>query len=132
MVEAAKRYNILFRWVYWHFGEAAKAILRGWKNFLLFTLNYFSVPQLTKTLFSHWRRYRESYGRGFDPKRYLSAFVGNMISRTLGAIVRFFVIIVGLAAEVVVFGIGLIIFLVWIFLPVFLILAIAAGIGLLI
>lgn len=132
MIEAAPRHNILFKWVYWHFVEAVKAILKGWKNFLLFTSNFFSIPQLTKTLFSHWRRYRESYGKGFDPKRYLSALVGNMISRVLGAIVRFTVIIIGLIAECFVFTVGLAVFLFWLFLPFFLILGLAAGIGLLI
>ena len=43
--------NILIQYFVWHFFDASKGILAGWKNCLKFNLNYWSVPLLTKTLF---------------------------------------------------------------------------------
>ncbi len=120
--------NILFQYLIWQFFEAPRAILKAWKNFLLFNLNYFSVPLLLKTFFSHWRRYRWSYGKGFDPGRYLETFFSNLISRVLGAFVRSFAIVIGVLSEIgILFG-GIIVFLGWLVLPAFLIAGLVFGI----
>ncbi len=113
--------NIIFQYIVWQFLESPKNVLAGWKNFLKFGLNYFSLPLLLKTLFSPWRRYSWSYGRGFDIKRYLEVFFSNLISRILGAIVRVFLIISGILFEVFILSAGLIIFLAWLALPFLLI-----------
>lgn len=113
--------NIIFQYLIWQFFDAPKGLLLAWKNFLLFNLNYFSVPLLLKTLFSPWRKYKWSYGKGFDVKRYLEAFFSNMLSRTLGAIVRSFLIIVGLAVEIIIICFGFIVFIGWLTLPIILI-----------
>lgn len=116
-----KMQNIALQYLIWQFFDAPKNILLVWKNFLSFNLNYFSVPQLLKTFFSPWKRYRVSYGKGFDVGRYLEAFISNLIFRILGAIMRSFLIIFGLVAEVFIIIIGLIVFFGWILLPAFLI-----------
>lgn len=113
--------NIFFQYIVWQFLESPKNVLAGWKNFLKFGLNYFSLPLLFKTLFSPWRRYSWSYGRGFDIKRYLEVFFSNLISRILGAIVRIFLIISGILFEVFILFAGLIVFLAWLVLPFLLI-----------
>ena len=132
MIEASPKRNIFLKLLVWHFYDAPKGILKAFKNFLVFNFNYFSVGLLAKTLFSHWRRYREFYPRGFDIKRYFSVFVGNMISRILGALVRTVVIIIGLVIEVAIFLAGLIVFLVWLFSPILLILGFYFGLKFLI
>jgi len=121
MVGTFLQKNIIITWIYWYFFEASMEILKAWKNFLLFNLNYFSLPLLLKTLFSHWRRYRWSYGRGFNISRYLEVVISNLFSRSIGAVMRIFLICIGLVVEVFIILAGLIIFLGWIFLPVFLI-----------
>ena len=88
--------NILISYLIWYFFDVPREILRGWKNFLFFNLNYFSIPILLKTFFSHWRQYKWSYGRGFDISRYLEAFFSNLISRILGAIMRAILIFIGI------------------------------------
>lgn len=123
-------FYIISSWFFWHFIEVPKFILIAWKNFLLFNINYFSIPQLIKTYFSHWRRYKESYGRGFDPKRYVEVFIGNLISRTIGAIIRTFTILIGLIFEIFIFIFGILIFLFWISLPIIAIFLILKGAGL--
>ena len=113
--------NILISYFIWYFFDVPREILRGWKNFLLFNLSYFSIPMLLKTFFSHWRQYKWSYGRGFDISRYLEAFFSNLISRILGAIMRAVLIFIGVLSEILIFIFGMILFLGWIFLPVFII-----------
>jgi hypothetical protein len=127
MIEVAKKTNIFFQWLFWQFFEVSGNILKAWRSFLLFNLNYFSIPLLLKTFFSHWRKYRWSYGKGFDIKRYLEAFFSNLISRILGAIVRFFLIFIGLLAEIFVIFAGAIIFLSWLVLPALLIFGLYHG-----
>jgi len=132
MIEASPKRNMLLKVLTWHFYDAPKGILKAFKNFLLFNFNYFSIGLLAKTLFSHWRRYVESYGRGFDIKRYLGAFAGNMISRVLGAIIRTITIIIGLMVEVFILLGGLIVFLTWLFLPILLLFGLYLGLKFLI
>ncbi len=124
--------NMLSQWLVWHFIGVPKNILRIFKGFLLFNFNYFSVPFLLKTFFTPWRRYKESYGRGFDLKRYLEAFIFNSTSRILGAIVRTVIILVGLIFEVFIFITGIVAFLIWIFLPILLIISFYLSLRLLI
>ncbi len=121
MVESVLRNNIISAFLQWQFFDVPKSILKAWRNFLRFNLNYFSVPTLLKTLFSHWRRYSYSYGKRFDPGRYFEALTFNMMSRVIGAILRTFFIIIGLLIEVFLFFAGLILFLGWIILPLLLI-----------
>jgi len=123
--------NIFFQYIFWQFWESPKSVLAGWKNFLKFGLNYFSLPLLFKTLFSPWRKYSWSYGRGFDIKRYIEVFFSNLISRILGAIVRIFLIIFGILFEVFILFAGLVVFLGWLILPLLLILGFYYGFSIL-
>jgi len=113
--------GIIPAWIEWHFFDVPKSILKTWRNFLVFNLNYFSIPLLIKTLFSPWRRYIWSYGRGFDLGRYVSTFFSNLISRFLGAFIRFILIFIGLFIEAFIFFAGIIVFLVWLILPLLII-----------
>lgn len=113
--------NIFLQYLSWHFLEAPKNILVAWKNFLKFGLNYFSIPLLLKSLFSPWHKYSWAYPRGFYPGKYLEVFISNLISRILGAILRIFLIIFGVLAEIFIVFAGVIIFLGWLILPVLLI-----------
>ncbi len=117
MLESSPKKNIYLMWLKWHFKEVPLKILKVSKGFLVFNFNYFSVFSLLKTLFAPWRKYKESYGRGFDLKRFLETFIGNMISRTLGLIVRVFLIFVGLLTEIFIFAISVFIFLFWFLSP---------------
>jgi len=84
---------------------------------LVFNIRYFSIPLLFKTFFSYWRRFRGSYGRGFDLKVYFEAFSFNIISRLIGAVMRTALISMGLTVEVVIFLAGLIVLIGWMILP---------------
>ena len=119
--------NIFFQWIFWQFFEAPGNILKAWRNFLLFNLNYFSIPLLLKTFFSPWRRYKVSYGKGFDIGRYFEALFSNLIFRTLGAILRSFLIFIGLLVEFFIIFTGAILFFGWLILPALLIAGLIFG-----
>jgi len=123
---------IFFQYLAWHFVDTPRTFGRAWRNYLYFVLNYFSVPLLLKTFFSHWRRYASPYGKGFDPKRYIETFVFNVMSRVIGMILRTLFIILGIVAETFVFSVGLAILLVWIILPLVLVAGFVFGIRLII
>lgn len=123
--------SIFLQALIWQFFDVPKAILKAWQDFLWFNLNYFSVPTLLKTYFSHWRRYRYPYGKAFEFWKNIETFVFNMMSRIIGAILRTVFIIIGLAIEILIILIGMIIFLGWLVLPFFLIFGLIFGISLL-
>ena len=127
MIEVVKKQNIFFQWVFWQFWEVPGNILRAWGNFLKFNLNYFSIPLLIKTLFSPWRRYAMSYGKGFDIGRYFTVFFSNLIFRILGAIMRIILIIFGLLAEIFLIFTGAILLFGWLVLPILLIFGLYHG-----
>ena len=118
MLEASPKQNIILLELSWLYFDVPRNILKAWRNFLLFNLNYFSIPLLLKTLFSHWRRYGYSYPRGFDIKGYFEVFTSNLISRILGAIMRSVLIIIGILIEIFIVLAGLIVFLGWLALPI--------------
>ena len=124
--------SILPQWIFWHFYEMPKKILKVWNNYLSFNLNYFSILLLLKTLFFPWRKYSYSYGRGFDLRIYFEAFTFNLISRILGAFVRTCLIVVGLLSQVFIIFIGMFILISWLLLPAFLIISLLFGIWVLI
>lgn len=130
MQEIVKKQGILQQWLSWQFIYVPSGILQAWRNFLLFTFNYFSIPILLRTLFFYWRRYRYFYGRGFDLKRYFDAFTFNIISRVIGSIIRSIFIVIGLFSEAFVVIFGMIVFAGWFLLPIILIAGLWFGIKL--
>lgn len=121
MEKIALKQNIFIQWVSWQFFDMPSNILKAWKNFLIFNLNFFSTTLLLKTFFSPWRQYKWSYGRGFDFGKYFEVLLSNLISRIIGAIMRSFLIVIGILAEILYIILGTIVFLGWLILPALLI-----------
>lgn len=101
----------------WYYTEAIKNILKGWRNFIIFSLEYFSIPLLLKTLFAPWKRDITRRPRGLDVKQLFESLVFNLISRGIGFIVRFLTIWVGILFFFLVIILGAVFFVVWLFLP---------------
>jgi len=112
----------------WYYGKAINNILNGWKNFILFALEYFSIPLLFKTLFAPWKRDITKKPKGFNFKKIFEYFSFNLISIAIGFFIRFLAICVGILFLFLVIILGAILFILWLCLPlifiVFLILAI--------
>lgn len=127
MEEAAKKHTIFTQYLDWYLRDQPRIILKVWKNLLCFNLEYFSIPLLIKTFFSPWRKYAWLYGRGFNFGRYLEAFVSNLIFRALGAVLRFFLILIGIFLEILIILGGIVVLIGWFLLPIILIAALIFG-----
>lgn len=121
--------NLIVSWFYWHFYEAPKFLLQVWKNFIQFSINFFSTPLLLKTLFSPWRRYRWSYPRGFDIKVYFETFTSNLFSRFLGAICRLSLVMIGTIFQIFIIIVGAIVLFGWLVLPLLLLAGLLFALG---
>ena len=116
-MEVNNRQNIFVTWLVWHFVEVPKFLLTVWNNYILFALNYFSLPILLKSLFAPWRRYRWNYPKGIDVGEFLSTLISNAFSRLMGALMRIILIVVGIVFQIFVLLAGLIIILLLILIP---------------
>ncbi len=109
--------NLFLIFVSWFFFKAPMEILRIGQNFLLWGWQYFSIGYFVPRLFSPWHRDITSYGRGFDLTRFLHVWGWNLISRFIGAVLRLFVMAVGLLVEGTIFGFSVVVFILWFLLP---------------
>lgn len=87
---------ILQHYLVWHYLEAYKEIFVVWRNMSWFVFHYFSLAQLTKTLFAPWKRITEEKRKSWDFEDFAGRVIVNLISRLIGAIMRLVVISVGL------------------------------------
>lgn len=101
----------------WYYGEAIKDVLIAWRNYIIFSLNYFSIPLLLRTLFSPWRRDITRKPRGLDFQKLFEYIAFNSISRGIGFLVRFLTIIIGVVFFFLVLILGLLFFIIWLCLP---------------
>ncbi|OGZ73753.1 MAG: hypothetical protein A2908_02910 [Candidatus Staskawiczbacteria bacterium RIFCSPLOWO2_01_FULL_38_12b] len=101
----------------WHFYQMPKFLLLVWKNYILFTLDFFSAPLLFATLFSPWRKYKWRYPRGFDIAEYFNTFISNFFSRIIGAVCRFFLIITSVVFLIAIWFAGAAVILTWVLIP---------------
>ena len=111
----------------WYYTEIPQKAFRIWRNYIWFWSYYFSLKDLLRTFFSPWKKYSERYGRGVDFSRMISVFLFNIFSRFMGALLRSFLILIGLIFELITIISGVLFFIVW---PIFpLALLVILGIG---
>jgi hypothetical protein len=115
----------------WHYGRSLGEALAIWGNFLRFTLHFFSVPLLLRTLFSPWRRMHEGYSKegGFDISTAASALVVNLLMRFIGFLVRTVLIVLGLLFFILVAVSGIMAALLWLLAPLLVVVLLAQGSG---
>jgi len=105
-------------------------MLEVWQDFLVFLWKYFSPGRHFKTLFASWKRDISKVGRrGLHPILWLQSAMENMITRLLGAVVRSFVVIAGIFSELLFIVIGVISFVIWLGMPIFLLAIFFAAYG---
>jgi len=76
---------------------------------------YFAIPDLAREFFraveGNYVPARKSWG--LDIGDILSAWFGNVISRIIGAIIRTFFLVIGIAVEILTFLAGIVIYVLW-------------------
>ena len=117
MREVFHKKSFILLWLEWHFFCVPKEIIKGWKNFLVFNLNFFSIGFLFKTIFSYWHKYRWYYDKTFSFKNRINVLFSNFVSRFLGALIRFLLIVIGLLIEFLIILVGIFVLIVWILVP---------------
>ncbi|MDO8600171.1 MAG: hypothetical protein Q7R73_00950 [bacterium] len=102
----------------WHYTAGLRTAAFNALAYPMAFLEYFSVPHLSRTLFSTWHHDLMSYGRGFDPADFLWVLAGNILSRIIGSIVRVITIAIGIFVSAAAFFARALFLFLWIFLPV--------------
>lgn len=105
--------TILHHYLLWHYWRAWQEMWHVSRNLLWFVINFFSLPQLIRSLFSPWRRISEERARGFDLETLAGYVIINLMSRLIGFIIRLSVVIAG-GLTLLVLSVGILaLFLFW-------------------
>lgn len=103
----------------WHYTEGFSFYLNRWVFYTQWINHYFSLTTLLTTLFAPWKRLiEEDRSPGFNIQKYFEAFMFNIISRGIGAVVRFTLFWAGLIMLLLVYFGGAIGIVVWVVLPI--------------
>lgn len=112
---------IFHHYLLWHYTKAFSEILHVWKNFFWFVVNFFSITQLLKSLFSPWKRITEERKRAFDLEDIASHIVIGLLSRLIGFILRFTIVLSG-TFLLLILCLGLVVtYIFWILAPAFIV-----------
>jgi len=99
----------------WWYGAGWKLVWKRLGERVHSVASAFSVTLLIRTLFSPWRRVVAARGRGFDAA--VHAAIDNAVGRFIGFSVRCVVLVAAALSTVFISIIGIIILVVWPFLP---------------
>ncbi len=100
--------------IFWYFIEVPRKIKKIWVNYLWFFAKYFALRDLIRDFFAPWKGLtfaREK--RAFELGDIFSAWFGNVISCTIGAVMRLFFVLIGGAVELLALLAGPVVFLGW-------------------
>lgn len=115
----------------WHYTRAFRQFLRVWTNLLWFIVHLFSIPQLAASLFSPFKRMTERHHRGESAEDFLGVFLINLLSRFIGAMIRSFLLIIGLSCLFSTIVIGVALYVTWVVLPIASLISFVIGVALL-
>lgn len=104
---------LLFSLLSWWYGSGWGWLARELGRRLTYVEESFSVSILLKTLFSPWKQIRTQS----TFQNFFQAAIDNLISRFIGAIVRFGLLLVAILSTFLIVGFGLALFILWPFLP---------------
>ena len=109
--------TIIRHYLLWHYTEAYKELFSVSKNLIWFVVNFFSLPQLLKTLLSPWKRIVEEKKRSWNFEDFAGRILINILSRIIGAIMRLIVISIGLVCLLITIVIAVTTCVLWVFMP---------------
>ena len=123
--------TIVRDYIRWHYGAAFHELFHVWLNFLWFIIHFFSIPQLSRSLFLPWKRITEER-RGYSFENIASFFIINLLSRVIGGLVRGTVVLIGLVVLLATIITGLLVCLLWFGAPILVVTLIGFGVSLII
>lgn len=87
---------IILGYLKWHYGKAIRSLTNIWSNLFTFIFNFFSLNLLFRNFFDPWKRMTDDYPIHFSLKNFFFTLITNIITRLVGIILRFILIIIGL------------------------------------
>ena len=105
------------RFFRWYFFRMPRVIFKVWTEILAFIVYFFGFFFHLRHFFSPWRKMILQKNRGFVLREFFNVLSFNLISRIIGAFLRFLLIVWGGSALLFVFFSGLLILIIWILLP---------------
>ena len=124
--------SIISDYFRWHYSRAFGELFHVWLNFLWFVIHFFSLPQLSRSLFSPWKRMTEEKQGGFSFEGLATYLIVNLLSRVVGFLMRGSVIALGLLVLALTISAGLITIVLWVTAPVVIVASLGIGVTLLI
>ncbi|MCA9367427.1 hypothetical protein KC887_04165 [Candidatus Kaiserbacteria bacterium] len=109
--------SIAHDYLWWHYTRAFGEIFHVWLNFLGFVIQFFSIPQLLRSLLSPWKRMTEERHGSWDFEAVAGFIIINLLSRFLGALMRTTIICIGLLSLVITIIGGFVTYIFWIVAP---------------
>ena len=109
---------MVLRYFSWHYGYGLRSFLAAERNFLDFGWYFFSITELTRSMFAPWHQIVEKKSGGPLSGEFWYAWWGNFISRILGAMVRIITIFTGLIFEAFVLIAIAVLTFIWVTSPV--------------
>jgi len=118
----------MITYFYWWYFEEPLILWRAAKIITKKIFFSFSVPVLLRTLFDPWKR-DVAYVENASLQELFNIWLGNLISRIVGFVVRFFTILIGFILTMISFVILLAFILAWFLMPIIIILLIINGVA---
>ncbi len=109
-----KYIKLFFYYLTWHYTSALHDFYALWRTLLWFSLNYFSVRVLIKTIYKPFSHLTES---NYIYKKVKEPMFLILVKGFFGFLVRLFTIILGLISWVLIFTFGIVALAVWLALP---------------
>ena len=120
--------SILHHYLLWHYTHAFLEIFHVWTNFFWFIVNFFSIPQLFRSLFSPWKRITEERKKSFDFEDMAGVVIIGLFSRLIGFVLRGVIIIIGLFTLILLLAFLFIVYTFWLLAPAFMIGSLVYGV----
>ena len=120
--------QLAFYYLRWHYTQGVIDLVNNVINLLWFVFNFFSIPLLLRTFFVPFHRLQETAVKGFNIEQWAQAFLVTTLMRLVGALLRTFLIALGIFFLALVFVGGSVLLFAWLTMP--LLLTFLVGLGL--
>ena len=113
----------------WHYTRAWFDIWGVWRNLLWFVGHFFSIRELTLSLFAPFKRVTEERGEKFNFEDLAAFVIIGTLSRVVGACTRIVIIMTGVVALICTVLGGFVVYFFWALAPMLIIGLLGASIS---
>ncbi|MBY0309689.1 hypothetical protein K2Q16_00900 [Patescibacteria group bacterium] len=111
----------------WHYTQGLAELFHIYRNLMWFSNHLFSLPELTRSLFSPFKRMVETEGRRFSFEDFASRIVIGLLSRFIGFFIRITLILAGLICMAMLTVVLLALLALWFIAPALIALGVVYG-----